>query len=106
MSRLVKMMPAYLLMLIVACSGTPLDEEVQSFITEYEQEYQRLFYEVEKAEWASNTHIVEGDTTNAVRTKAANEAWARFVGSTENIEKIHNIFWATKGREVSYYTAS
>ena len=24
----------------------------------------------------------------------------------DNIEKIHNIFWATKGREVSYYTAS
>jgi nickel superoxide dismutase len=24
----------------------------------------------------------------------------------ENIEKIHNVFWATKGRDVSYYTAS
>jgi nickel superoxide dismutase len=24
----------------------------------------------------------------------------------ENIEKIHNIFWATKGRDVAYYTAS
>ena len=24
----------------------------------------------------------------------------------ETIEKIHNIFWATKGREVPYYTAS
>ncbi|MGC6491754.1 MAG: superoxide dismutase, Ni [Myxococcota bacterium] len=24
----------------------------------------------------------------------------------EHIEKIHNIFWATKGRDVAYYTAS
>jgi nickel superoxide dismutase len=24
----------------------------------------------------------------------------------QNIEKIHNVFWATKGREVTYYTAS
>jgi nickel superoxide dismutase len=24
----------------------------------------------------------------------------------ETIEKIHNIFWATKGRDVPYYTAS
>ena len=24
----------------------------------------------------------------------------------ETIEKIHNIFWATKGRDVAYYTAS
>jgi peptidyl-dipeptidase A len=64
-----------------------LGQEVDGFISEYEKEYQRLFYEYSEADWVSNTHIVEGDTTNAARTKAAHEAWAKFVGSTENIEK-------------------
>ncbi|MFB3127724.1 MAG: peptidase, partial [Candidatus Acidiferrales bacterium] len=38
------------------------------------------------AEWESNTRIVEGDDTNAQRTRAANEALAAFTGSIENIE--------------------
>jgi peptidyl-dipeptidase A len=75
------------LLMSAACSTKPLSEETAQFITGYEQEYQRLYYDWQKAEWASNTHIVEGDTTNAVRTRKAHEAWTQFVGSVENIEK-------------------
>ncbi len=76
------------LTLTAACAGRPLSDEVAEFITQYESEYQRLFYDWQKAEWASNTHIVEGDTTNAARTRAAHEEWVVFVGSVENIEKV------------------
>jgi peptidyl-dipeptidase A len=62
--------------------------EVDAYLASYAKEYQRLSYASAQAEWASNTHIVEGDSTNAVRTRQANEALARFVGSAENIGKI------------------
>jgi peptidyl-dipeptidase A len=41
---------------------------------------------VAKAEWELNTHIVEGDTTNAHRSRMAKEAAALFTGNIENIE--------------------
>ncbi len=76
------------MLLSVACGGAPVTEKADRFIADYEDQYQRLFYEWQKAEWASNTHIVEGDTTNAARTKATYEAWTDFVGDSDNIEKI------------------
>ncbi|MCZ6765414.1 MAG: M2 family metallopeptidase, partial [bacterium] len=39
-----------------------------------------------EAEWASNTRIVEGDTTNTYKARMANEALAAFTGGVENIE--------------------
>jgi peptidyl-dipeptidase A len=68
-------------------TGAEFGAQVDAFIDEYAEEYQRLIYDWNKAEWASNTHIVEGDTTNAARTKAAYEAWVSFVGNSENIER-------------------
>ncbi|UCC72887.1 MAG: M2 family metallopeptidase [Gemmatimonadota bacterium] len=76
------------LYLFSACGEDPLKSEVDAYIAEYEATMQGLYYEAAKAEWASNTHIVEGDTTNAARTRRANEALAAFVGSVENIERI------------------
>jgi peptidyl-dipeptidase A len=61
--------------------------EAQAYLDTYTQEYQKLYYASSQAEWESNTRIVEGDSTNAVRTKAANEAFADFTGSEENINK-------------------
>lgn len=63
-----------------------LQAEVDSFINQYATEYQKLYYASSEAEWASNTHIVEGDTTQAAITRAANEAFAAYTGSTANIE--------------------
>lgn len=88
MRQFVMLTSLCVLLSVIGCSGARLGEEVDKYIDDYEKEYQRLYYDWSKADWASNTHIVEGDTTNAARTKATHEAWAEFVGSTENIEKI------------------
>ncbi|MDX5347121.1 MAG: M2 family metallopeptidase, partial [Hymenobacteraceae bacterium] len=53
--------------------------------------YQRLYKASSEAEWASNTKIVEGDTANAMATRKANEAFANFTGSIENIEKTRRL---------------
>jgi peptidyl-dipeptidase A len=66
----------------------PQNPQVERFLADYSKEYQRLDYASNLAEWESNTHIVEGDSTNAVRTRRADEDLARFVGSTENINRI------------------
>ncbi|MFN0244790.1 MAG: M2 family metallopeptidase [Planctomycetota bacterium] len=76
----------------MSCSSVPHDEdrafqrEVDAYLTEYGVEFQRLYSASLEAEWASNTHIVEGDDTNATRTRAANESLAAFTGSSANIE--------------------
>lgn len=62
--------------------------EVDAYLADYSRQYQRLYYAGSLAEWQSNTRIVEGDSTNALRTRQANEALAAFVGSTENITRI------------------
>ncbi len=75
---------------ILSGCDTDMQHEVEDYISRYNERMQGLYYESSKAEWASNTHIVEGDTTNAARTRAANEALAEFVGSPENIERIRH----------------
>ena len=83
------------LALLVACGTTPEDggasghstEDVQAFLDEYVAGFLPLYYEANKAEWASNTKIVEGDSTNLERTAAANEELAAFTGSVDVIEK-------------------
>jgi peptidyl-dipeptidase A len=68
-----------------------LQTDAQRYLTDYEREYQRLYYASSLAQWESNTRIVEGDTTNAARTRAANEALAAFVGSVGNITRIRGL---------------
>jgi len=74
----------------------PLGSEVDAYLRGYAETYQRLYYASQEAQWASNTHIVPGDTTNAARTKRAQEAFARFVGSNENVSRIRG-YLARKG---------
>jgi len=61
--------------------------EAQAFIDSYTKEYQKLYYASSEAEWKSNTYIKEGDTLTAYETGVANEAFATFTGSEENINK-------------------
>jgi peptidyl-dipeptidase A len=83
---------APLTLLLLACqtggARPASNPEVQAYLADYTKEYQRLSYASALAEWESNTRIVEGDSSNAVRTRRANEALARFVGSNANIERI------------------
>ncbi len=67
-------------------SQDALRREVQAFLDDYNAKYQELSYAADKAEWRSNTVIVEGDTTNAYATRKAEEALADFTGSAKNIE--------------------
>jgi peptidyl-dipeptidase A len=81
-----------LLVVLGACQGKGArpahNAELETYLSDYAKEYKRLSYASQLAEWQSNTHIVEGDSTNAIRTRKANEALARFVGSNDNIAKI------------------
>ena len=81
---------ALLLLAIVALTGCSagLRKEVDEFLASYDAQYKRLYYESAQAEWASNTRIVAGDSTNAVRTKAANKALLAFTGDTTNITRL------------------
>ena len=80
---------------ISACKEEPKKElnndafkaETQAFLDEYTGTYVKLYYNSSLAEWDANTRIVAGDTTNAYNVQKANEAFAKFTGSTENIEK-------------------
>jgi peptidyl-dipeptidase A len=67
-------------------AGPALRAEAQAYLERYEARFQELSTASSEAQWASNTHIVEGDDTNAVRTRAVEEARAAFTGSVENIE--------------------
>jgi peptidyl-dipeptidase A len=91
--RPMRFLPCFLLalpMVLSGCTATrvnpQLEAEVQHYLDGYNVRYQELSTASNEAQWASNTHIVEGDDTNAKRTQVADEALAAFTGSTENIE--------------------
>ncbi len=94
-------LPFLALLVLLACqSGAArpaANSELDAYLARYGMEYQRLNRESGLAEWASNTRIVEGDSTNSVRTRRANEALAGFVGSNENIARIRG-YLENRGR--------
>ena len=88
-----KLYPVIALTVIAGLVALPLlvhsgdvKKEAQAFLDEDSETFKKLQYEAAEAEWVSNTHIVEGDTMNAYRTRMANEALAEFTGSKKNIE--------------------
>jgi peptidyl-dipeptidase A len=74
-------------MALLASCAKDVEKEAQAFVDTYTLEFVKLGLAVSEAEWASNTHIVEGDTTNAHNSKVAKEAYAAFTGNTANIEQ-------------------
>lgn len=73
---------------IFSCSNkTELQNEIQAYLDNYNKEYQKYLYEWNKGEWALNTHIVESDTLTGKLARDAQEQYAKFTGSKENIEK-------------------
>ena len=65
-----------------------IGSEVESYLESYDSTFKRLYYASQLAQWASNTHILAGDSTNAVRARETGLALSRFVGSIENINRI------------------
>ena len=83
-----RIVPVLLSIALISGCGDNLQNEVDGFLADYSLQFQQLAYESDLAEWAANTHIVEGDDSNAKRVQEANEALAAFTGSSENIEMI------------------
>ncbi|MBL4624345.1 MAG: M2 family metallopeptidase [Flavobacteriales bacterium] len=61
--------------------------EATEFLAGYNRDYQLLLRFASEAEWVLNTRIIEGDTLAATAAAQANEQFAAFTGSAENIEK-------------------
>ncbi len=76
-----------IIMIATMCTQKTTSEEVQVFLDEYNQNYQRLLVDYSEAEWELNTRIVEGDTLASSKAQEANRKIAAFTGSKENIEK-------------------
>ncbi|OUR92332.1 peptidase [Flavobacteriales bacterium 34_180_T64] len=64
-----------------------LKTDVQAFLDDYSTSFTKLYYDSAQAEWDANTKIIAGDTTNAYNVQKANEAYAKFTGSTDVIKK-------------------
>lgn len=66
--------------------ASPAAAEAAAFLRKYNSDYRALQTAASEADWRSNTHIVEGDESNATATQAAKEALAAFTGNVANIE--------------------
>lgn len=64
-----------------------IGEEVQSFLDSYTTGYVDLVAVSAEAQWASNTLIIDGVETIDRITNVANEAFSRYTGSEQVIEK-------------------
>ncbi len=60
--------------------------EVQTYLDDYNKKYRDFYSASSEGQWKVNTHIVEGDSTNAVEARKADEAIAKYTGSKENID--------------------
>jgi len=63
-----------------------IQDSVQSYLDAYNKTYKELNIISNEASWMTQIRIVEGDSTNSVANNKAQEAYAKFTGSTENIE--------------------
>lgn len=68
-----------------ANANKAIQDSVQTYLDGYNKKYQELSTISNETDWKSNTHIVEGDTTNATALNIAQEEYAKFTGSSENI---------------------
>lgn len=77
-----------LLLSFLGCQNNQqLQKEVQTYLDNYTEQFQPLYYASSKAAWRANTYIVEGDTATANAVQRTSEALAAFTGSEENITK-------------------
>ena len=66
-------------------------QKAQTFIDSYTHQYLKLYKNATEAQWRANIEIVEGDTTNTVNARKADEAIAAFTGSKENIQQAKDL---------------
>ncbi len=82
----------FFLLLLLSCqsgqNNEALQQEVQSYLEQYNKDYQGYLRASNEGQWALNTHIVQGDTMAAHQAALADEAYAKFTGSTQVIETV------------------
>ncbi|MFT7297438.1 MAG: peptidyl-dipeptidase A [Sphingobacteriales bacterium] len=89
----------FLSAIAISCnSPEKIQQEAQDFLDGYTEKFLELYAASSEAEWAANTKIIDGDTTNASATAKANEAYAQFTGSEENIKNARK--WLEKGEKL------
>lgn len=76
---------------IAACSPKEADDtavqaEAQKYLDSYNAAYQPLYYASAEGQWVLQTKIIEGDTTASHNAAMADEAYAKYTGSTANID--------------------
>ncbi|MGQ3012247.1 MAG: M2 family metallopeptidase [Flavobacteriales bacterium] len=86
------------LFLLAACKGPKTgsgnggnmekQKEVQTWLDTYNTDWQRYVTASSEAQWKLNTRIVEGDTLTEKEAAAADEAYSKFTGDAEVIEKV------------------
>ena len=81
-----KLSLVFISLILISCGMNPQQRKAEKFLKSYTDTYVDLYYTAAKAEWKSNTYIMEGDTVTPAATERANEAMAAFTGSKENIE--------------------
>lgn len=77
----------WIALLCAACAPNPKDE-ADGFLADYTVQFQRMYYAMAQAQWKAGTDITEVHDSLAV---AAAKAYADFVGSRDNIEKVRRL---------------
>lgn len=75
-----------LLLILVGCQDPKKD--AQTFLDRYNAALQNVYYDAAKAQWLASTDIREEHDKLAVEKQ---KAYARFVGSKENIEQVRSL---------------
>jgi len=65
-----------------------IQQEVQTYLDAYNLNFQKLLIVNNEAQWKLNTMIIENDSVTPKLAEKAGEAFAKFTGSKENIEKV------------------
>ncbi|GDX52483.1 peptidase M2 [Bacteroidota bacterium] len=80
------------LVVLASCNSSAthddVTKQVDSFLTAYNTEFQKLLIASNEGQWLLNTHIVEGDTITSKKAAEADEAFAKYTGSKDVIEKV------------------
>lgn len=76
-------------------TAASLQAEAESFLSDYNKQYQKYLIASNEGQWLLNTHIVEGDTSTANAAAKADEAMAKFTGS-KTVTDIAQKFLAVK----------
>ncbi len=92
---------AAFIFLIFSCTQNggqaTLQKDAQAFLDSFNNEFLKVSTIYNEAQWASNTHIVPGDSTNAVAEQKAGKTFSDFVGSRQLIDRIRYFLQSKDG---------